>query len=82
MVVTASLSAVPGVRLNDTVTAGSWPRWFTLSGITLGAILVTEVSGTKVATLVADAGVVPGKLADADVEAVLIVPPDCDDEEI
>src|SRR5580698_9316230 len=45
---TASLSAVPGFRLKDTVTAGSWPRWLMLSGIVPALILVTALSGTSV----------------------------------
>ena len=32
--VTASPSEVPGLRLKETVTAGSWPMWLTVSGPT------------------------------------------------
>src|SRR6266851_1270417 len=32
---TASPSATPGARLNDTVTAGNWPWWLTVSGAVL-----------------------------------------------
>src|SRR5579871_1659752 len=47
MVLTASESAKPDFRLNETVTAGSWPRWFTLKGIVPGTIFVTALKGTR-----------------------------------
>ena len=39
---------MPGARLNDTVTAGSWLKWFTLNGDVPAVSFVTEVSGTSV----------------------------------
>src|SRR5512143_3665917 len=43
---TASPSAMPGRRLNERVTEGSWPRWFTRSGPTPGVSRATAESGT------------------------------------
>ena len=44
---TASLSAMPGARLNDTVTAGTWPRWLIVAGPTEWDCFVTADSGTS-----------------------------------
>ena len=44
---TASPSATPGCRLNDKVTEGSWPVWFTDSGPTVPFVLTTVESGTR-----------------------------------
>ena len=44
---TASPSETLGGRLNDSVTDGSWPLWFTLSGPTSGVAVATAVSGTS-----------------------------------
>jgi len=46
MRVSASPSDTPGRRLNETVAAGSCPRWFTDSGPTAGRIRATASSGT------------------------------------
>src|SRR5258705_5531844 len=46
-IVTASPSDTPGLRLNDTVTAGSCPAWFTDSGPTPLPIDATEASCTS-----------------------------------
>src|SRR5512141_2015616 len=45
---TASPRATPGRRLNERVTEGSWPRWFTRSGPTPGVSRATEASGTDI----------------------------------
>ena len=45
---TAVPSETPGGRLNDSVTEGSWPLWFTLNGPTSFEAEATEVSGIKV----------------------------------
>src|SRR5215467_5201979 len=46
-----SLSAVPSdvpvARLNDTVTDGNWPEWFTVTGPTVYLKLATVLSGTS-----------------------------------
>src|SRR5438445_13077696 len=44
---TAAPSETPGGRLNDKVTEGSWPLWFTLKGPTSGDAEATDVSGTR-----------------------------------
>src|SRR3954462_7846758 len=44
---TAVPSETPGGRLNDKVTEGSWPLWFTLSGPTSLEAEATDVSGTR-----------------------------------
>src|SRR5207248_10359033 len=44
---TAAPSEVPGLRLNDSVTEGDWPEWFTASGPTVGIIFATASSGTS-----------------------------------
>src|SRR5882762_10854984 len=44
---TAVPSETPGGRLNDSVTDGSWPLWFTLSGPTSLDADATDVSGTR-----------------------------------
>src|SRR5215510_9145663 len=44
---TASLSDMPGARLNDTVTAGTWPRWLIVAGPTELPNFVTADSGTS-----------------------------------
>src|SRR2546422_4646420 len=44
---TASPSETPGLRLNEIVTAGSWPRWLTDSGPTVALRLATAFSGTS-----------------------------------
>jgi hypothetical protein len=38
---------IPGARLNDTVTAGSWPEWFTVTGPTVYLNFATVLSGTS-----------------------------------
>ena len=43
---TASPSATPGRRLNESVTDGSWPVWLTDSGPTPVSTRVTLESGT------------------------------------
>ena len=43
---TAWPSATPGARLNDSVTAGNWPWWLTVSGATLVVKWATVLSGT------------------------------------
>ena len=43
---TASLSAAPGARLKDSVTAGKTPWWLMVSGETLLTKLATVLSGT------------------------------------
>ncbi|MNC85343.1 hypothetical protein D3C83_09340 [compost metagenome] len=43
----ASPSATSGPRLNDTVTAGSCPRWLMVSGPTPWVSRATELSGTS-----------------------------------
>ena len=45
---TAVPSETPGGRLNDSVTDGSWPLWFTLRGPTSLDAEATEVSGMSV----------------------------------
>ena len=44
---TASPSETPGRRLNESVTAGIWPEWFTVSGPTVGGQLRHRASGTR-----------------------------------
>src|SRR5512134_2383964 len=44
---TASPRANPGRRLNERVTEGSWPRWFTSSGPRPGDSLATADRGTS-----------------------------------
>src|SRR3954447_2828396 len=44
---TASPSETPGLRLNESVTDGSWPEWLTLSGPTDGTSFATVSSGTS-----------------------------------
>ena len=44
---TASLRAMPAARLNDTVTAGTWPRWLIVAGPTEWLCRVTAASGTS-----------------------------------
>src|SRR5436305_6813560 len=44
---TAAPSEVPGLRLNESVTDGAWPEWFTASGPTVGIIFATASSGTS-----------------------------------
>src|SRR6266567_440094 len=46
ILVTASPSAMPGARLNDSVTDGKKPWWFTASGVVLGVTRVIAESGT------------------------------------
>ena len=46
MFCTASLRAMPGARLNDSVTDGKNPWWLTARGVVLGANLVMALSGT------------------------------------
>ena len=43
----ASPSEYPGRRLNDAVTAGSCPKWFTVSGPTVRVKLATSSNGTS-----------------------------------
>src|SRR2546423_14968092 len=43
---TASPSAAPGARLNDTVVAGNWPRWLIANGAVCSMICATADSGT------------------------------------
>ncbi len=44
---TASPSATPGAMLNDSVTDGSCPMWFTDCGPTLCFVVTTAESGTS-----------------------------------
>src|ERR1700752_2893902 len=44
---TASESDTPGARLNDTVTAGTWPRWLIVAAPTELPKRVTADSGTS-----------------------------------
>ncbi len=44
---TACPSEVPGARLNEIVTDGSWPEWFTVTGPTEYVNLATAPSGTS-----------------------------------
>src|SRR5258706_213604 len=44
---TAAPSDVPDLRLNDNVTDGACPEWFTASGPTVGMSLATASSGTS-----------------------------------
>ena len=44
---TASPSAYPGFVLNEIVTLGSWPVWFTSIGPTVCWVFVTLESGTS-----------------------------------
>src|SRR4029077_5604073 len=39
--------ATPGRRLNEIVTAGTWPAWFTDSGPRLAVSFATAPSGTR-----------------------------------
>ena len=39
---TASPSATPGSRLKESVTAGSWPEWSTVSGPMAGVSLASD----------------------------------------
>ena len=48
---TASPSATPGLRLKEMVTAGSWPRWLTVSGPTVRVSLATAFRGTSLPEL-------------------------------
>ena len=43
---TASLSAAPGAKLKDSVTAGNWPWWLMVSGATVLVKRATVLSGT------------------------------------
>ena len=43
----ASPSAVPGLRLKESVTAGSWPTWFTDSGPRLVPTVAIVLRGTS-----------------------------------
>ena len=43
---TASPRATPGARLNESVTAGNWPWWFTASVVVEGAYRLNADSGT------------------------------------
>ncbi len=45
---TASPSATPGARLNDSVTDGNWPWWFTARLVGVGSKWVKALSGTCV----------------------------------
>ncbi len=45
--VTASPSALPSGRLNESVTAGNCPWWLTLSGAVETSYLATAPSGTR-----------------------------------
>src|SRR5512135_2413222 len=45
---TASPRATPGRRLNERVTEGSWPRWFTRRGPRPGVRRATADSGTSI----------------------------------
>src|SRR3972149_1308902 len=38
---------IPGWRLKEMVTEGSWPRWFTRRGPTPGVIVATAFKGTR-----------------------------------
>src|SRR5262245_56071382 len=38
---------IPCARLNDTVTDGSWPEWFTVTGPTVYLNFATVLSGTS-----------------------------------
>jgi hypothetical protein len=42
---TASPIETFGARLNESVTDGSWPEWFTVSGPTSGVTWASAVSG-------------------------------------
>src|SRR3989304_6898139 len=44
---TACPREIPGWRLKEMVTEGSWPRWFTRRGPTPGVIGATAVKGTR-----------------------------------
>ena len=44
---TASPSETPGFRLNEIVTAGSWPGWVTASGPVFCVIVASDESGTR-----------------------------------
>src|SRR5690349_11883938 len=44
---TASESDMPGARLNDTVTAGTWPKWLIVAAPTECPNCVTAESGTS-----------------------------------
>src|ERR1700746_2119638 len=46
MLATASPRATPGARLNESVTAGKKPWWFTASGVVLSAKCVKADRGT------------------------------------
>src|SRR6187402_1479219 len=62
---TALLSDMPGARLNETVTAGTWPRWLIVAGPTEFPMRVTADNGTScedagsIAPLVSTFGGVP-----------------------
>src|SRR5215471_532234 len=45
--VSAVPSDTPGARLNETVTEGSWPEWFTVTGPTEYLKCATVLSGTS-----------------------------------
>src|SRR5262249_24253530 len=40
-------SATPGRRLNESVTDGSWPEWFTLSAPAVCVMVATALNGTS-----------------------------------
>ncbi|MNC87182.1 hypothetical protein D3C83_28860 [compost metagenome] len=44
---TASPRAMPGARLNEIVTDGSWPKWFTWNGPTSVRSRATDSSGMR-----------------------------------
>ena len=44
--VTACPRDAPGARLKESVTAGNWPSWFTVSGAEVRSRLVKDRSGT------------------------------------
>src|SRR4030066_2372822 len=44
---TACPKEMPGWRLKERVTEGSWPRWFTRRGPTPGVIVTTAFKGTR-----------------------------------
>src|SRR5689334_11449758 len=48
MALIASLSASPGARLKENVTAGNWPWWLTASGAVAGPYFATALNGTTV----------------------------------
>ena len=44
-------SETPGLVSNEIVTAGSWPRWSTVSGPSRGVSVATASSGTSLPSL-------------------------------